>query len=73
MDSNIALEGTDAADLEDLMSILKLPASHFRAAAARARRLAAEATTPRVKQHLRNVIDRYELLAGEVEKAGKSD
>jgi len=73
VDRNIALEDGDGADFEDSISALKLPASHFRAAAARARRLEAEATTPRVKQHLRKVIDRYELLAGEVEKSGKGE
>jgi hypothetical protein len=73
VDRNIALEDGDDTDFEGSMSILKLPASHFRAAAARARRLEAEATTPRVKQHLRRVSDRYELLAGQVEKSGKGE
>ena len=42
---------------------------YFRAAA-RFRTLEAEVTTPRVKQHLRALIDEYERLAGKVEEAG---
>lgn len=49
------------------------PAEYYRAAAARARSLEQEATTPRVKQHLRELIDRYDRLAGEVEKAADKD
>ena len=45
------------------------PTEYFRAAA-RFRTLEAEATTPRVKQHLRALIDEYERLAGKVEEAG---
>lgn len=47
----------------------QLPSAYFRAAA-RFRALEAEATTPRVKQHLRALIDEYERLAGKVEEAG---
>ena len=47
----------------------QLPSEYFRAAA-RFRALEAEATTPRVKQHLRTLIDEYERLAGKVEEAG---
>ena len=49
--------------------VKQLPSEYFRAAA-RFRALEAEATTPRVKQHLRTLIDEYEGLAGEVEEAG---
>lgn len=45
------------------------PAEYYRAAAARARSLKRDVTTPRVKQHLRELIDRCDCLAGEVEKA----
>ena len=47
----------------------QLPSEYFRAAA-RFRALEAEATTPRVKQHLRALIDEYERLARKVEEAG---
>jgi hypothetical protein len=50
-------------------SVKQLPSEYFRAAA-RFRALEAEATTPRVKQHLRALIDEYERLAGKVEEAG---
>ena len=52
--------------------VKQLPSEYFRAAA-RFRALEAEATTPRVKQHLqhlRTLIDEYEGLAGKVEEAG---
>ena len=49
------------------------PAEYYRAAAARARSLERDATTPRVKQHLRELIDRYERLAGEVERTSEKD
>jgi hypothetical protein len=42
------------------------PAEYYRAAAARARALEQDATTPRIKQHLRELIIRYDRLAGEV-------
>jgi DNA-binding ferritin-like protein len=44
------------------------PAEYYRAAAARARSLEQDATTPRVKQHLRELIERYDRLAGEIER-----
>ena len=47
------------------------PAEYYRSAAARARSLAQDATTPRVKQHLREQIDGYDRLAGEVERASE--
>lgn len=49
------------------------PVEYYRAAAARARSLEQDATTPRVKQHLRELIDRYERLAGEVERTSEKD
>jgi hypothetical protein len=47
------------------------PTEYFRAAA-RFRTLEAEATTPRVKQHLRALIDEYEKLAGKAEESPAS-
>jgi hypothetical protein len=49
------------------------PAEYYRAAAARARALVQEATTPRVKRHLRELIDRYDRLAGEVERTAEKE
>jgi deoxyadenosine/deoxycytidine kinase len=43
------------------------PAGYYRAASARARRLEAEATTLGIKQYLRELIDRYDRLAEELE------
>jgi hypothetical protein len=39
----------------------------YRAASARVRRLETEATTLKVKQYLRQLIDRYDRLAEEIE------
>src|SRR5438552_17652892 len=51
-------------ELSDCWSSEKQPATYYRTAAARARRLHADATTPRVKQHLDNMITHCERLAG---------
>jgi hypothetical protein len=50
-------ESTDWTGLEELS------AAHYHAAAARARKLQAEATTPRLKQYLRELIAKFEGLA----------
>ncbi len=44
-----------------------LPADYYRRHAARVRKLASEATTPAVKEHLREVALEYERLAERVE------
>ena len=49
------------------------PAEYYRAAAARARALEQDATTPRVKQHLRDLISRYDQLAGQVERNAETE
>lgn len=49
------------------------PAEYYRAAAARARALEQDATTPRVKQHLRELISRYDRLAGEVQRTAENE
>jgi hypothetical protein len=54
-------------------SLEQQPVSYYREAAARARRLHAEATTPRLKQYLLGVIARSERLAAEVDSASKKD
>jgi hypothetical protein len=45
------------------------PAAYYRAAVARARSLEAEATTPRAKRHLRDLMHKCERLAEEAEEA----
>jgi hypothetical protein len=47
------------------------PASYYRAAAARARRLLAEATTRGLKEHLGEEVARYEQLAEEIERVSE--
>lgn len=44
-----------------------LPAEYYRRHAARVRQLASEATTPAVKEHLRDVAGQYERLAERVD------
>jgi hypothetical protein len=44
-----------------------LSAAHYHSAAARARKLHAEATTPRLKQYLRQLIAKLEGLARDVQ------
>ena len=53
--------------LSDCWSSEEQPAIYYRTTAARARRLQADATTPRVKQYLDNMIAHCERLAGKVE------
>jgi hypothetical protein len=48
---------------------VELSAAQYHAAAARARRLQGEATTPRLKEYLRELIARCERLAGEAASA----
>ena len=45
----------------------RLSAAYYDAAAARARKLCAEATTPRLKQYLRELIAKCERLARNVQ------
>src|SRR5438477_12495257 len=53
--------------LSDCWSSEQQPATYYRTAAAQARRLQADATTPRVKQYLDKMIAHCELLGGRVE------
>ncbi len=48
------------------------PADYYRTAAARARKLLAEATTPRLKQHLRQLIALCEEVAAKVASASEN-
>ena len=52
-------------ELSDCWLLEQQPAPYYRVAAARARRLQADATTPRVKQYLDRMIAHCEALAGE--------
>jgi hypothetical protein len=54
--------------LSDCWSSEQQPATYYRTAAAQARRLHADATTPRVKQYLDKMIAHCERLAGKVEQ-----
>jgi hypothetical protein len=53
--------------LSDCWSSEQQPATYYRTAAAQARRLQADVTTPRVKQYLDKMIAHCERLAGKVE------
>jgi hypothetical protein len=58
---------TDHFELSDCWSSEQQPTTYYRIAAARARRLHADATTPSVKQYLDRMIAHCERLAGKVE------
>jgi hypothetical protein len=53
--------------ISDCWSSEQQPAEYYRTAAARARMLQADATTPRVKQYLDKMVAHCELLAGKDE------
>jgi len=57
----------DFEQLSDCWSSVQQPATYYRTAAAQARRLQADATTPRVKQYLDKMIAHCEGLADKVE------
>ena len=57
--------------ISDPGSSEEVSVAYYRAAAARARRLQAEATTPRLKQYLGEVIARCERLEGEIVSASE--
>jgi hypothetical protein len=48
-------------------------AAYHRSAAARARKLRAEATTPWLKEHLENAIAQHEQIAAEIERASEPE
>ena len=58
-------------EISDPGSSEEVSVAYYRTAAARARRLQAEATTPRLKQYLRELIARYERLEGEIVSAAE--
>jgi len=49
-----------------------LPADYYRKHAARVRELAAEATTPALKEHLHDVARQYDGLADRAEEAARA-
>jgi hypothetical protein len=53
--------------ISDCWSPEEQPATYYRTTAARARKLQADATTPRVKRYLDKMIAHCERLAGKVE------
>ena len=55
-------------EIWDCWSSEQQPAAYYRTTAARARRLQADVTTPRVKQYLDKMIVHCERLAGSVER-----
>ena len=57
--------------ISDPGSSEEVSVEYYRTAAARARRLQAEATTPRLKQYLRELIARCERLEGEIVNASE--
>src|SRR5438128_924411 len=72
--SNNASQTVDSADYDECAeaALRERSASHYRAAAARARKLEADSTTPRIKQHLRKLIDWWERLAEEIDGASEN-
>jgi hypothetical protein len=65
------MEAGNVNKISDPGSSEEVSVEYYRTAAARARRLQADATTPRLKQYLGEVIARYERLEGEIVSASK--
>ena len=65
MDAGYVNESSDPGSSEEVS------VAYYRTAAARARRLQADATTPRLKQYLGEVIARCERLAEEIVSAAE--
>ena len=61
------MKDNGVAAMEHPSTTPPLPAEYYRRHAARVRRLAGEATTPAVKEHLREVAIEYERLAERVD------
>jgi hypothetical protein len=62
------MDAGDIDEISDRGALEGLPAAHYHAAATRVRRLQGEATTPRLKEYLRELIAECERLAGEAAK-----
>jgi len=57
--------------VEQQTPIASMPADYYRKQAERVRRLADDATTPNVKEHLRGILLEYERLAEKAENAAR--
>ena len=67
----MAMDAGYVNEISERGSSEELSVAYYRTAAARARRLQAEATTPRLKQYLGEVIARCERLAEEIASASE--
>jgi hypothetical protein len=67
----MAMDAGYVNEISDPGSSAEVSVEYYRTAAARARRLRAEATTPRLKQYLGEVIARCERLEGEIVSASE--
>jgi hypothetical protein len=67
----MAMDAGYINEISDSGSSEEVSVAYYRTAAARARRLQAEATTPRLKQYLRELIARCERMAVEIVNASK--
>ena len=68
MHGDLAMNAGHFEEISDCWSSEEQPTAYYRTTAARARRLQADATTPRVKQYLDKMIVHCERLAGNVER-----
>jgi hypothetical protein len=64
---NLEMNAGHFEQISDCWSSEQRPATYYRTVAARARKLQADATTPRVRQYLDTMIAHCEQLAGKVE------
>jgi len=64
-----AMDAETFNEISDWGATEGMPAARYHAAAARARRLQGEATTPRLKEYLRELIAKCERLAAEAASA----
>src|SRR5258708_6336086 len=64
MQGNLEMNAGHFEQISDCWSPEEQPATYYLTTAARARRLQADATTPRVKQYLDKMIAHCEQLAG---------
>ena len=63
----------EAGHFHEVYLLNEQPAAYYRTIADRNRKLLAEATTPRLKQYLGEMIERSERLAEEVESVSEKD
>src|SRR5947209_5418998 len=68
MHGDVEMNAGHFEEISDCWSSEEQPTAYYRTTAARARRLQADATTPRVKQYLDMMIVHCERLAGKVDQ-----